>query len=112
MNQVAAKIAFKPVGFLLGLAASAVSAAAFRALWKQIGGSDHAPDARDPDHDWVEVVVAAALQGAIFASVRAAVERAGAAGMGRATGAWPSGRRASQVRPSADARLNGSARRH
>jgi hypothetical protein len=110
MNQVAARIAFKPVGFLLGLAASAVSAAAFRALWKQIGGTDHAPDARDPSHDWVEVVVAAALQGAIFASVRAAVERAGAAGMGRATGAWPSGRDTAHARRPANAQLNGSAR--
>ena len=111
MNQAAAKIPFKPVGFLLGLAASAVSAAAFRALWKQIGGTDQAPDARDPSHDWVEVVVAAALQGAIFASVRAAVERAGAAGMGRATGAWPR-RDSSSVRPPTGVYLNGSGRRH
>jgi hypothetical protein len=90
MNKFAAKLAYKPVGFLLGMAASAASTAAFRQVWKRIGGTDQAPDARDPTRDWVEVVLAAALQGAIFAGVRAAVDRAGAAGVGRAVGDWPS----------------------
>jgi hypothetical protein len=110
MNRVAAKIAYKPVGLLLGLAASAIAAAAFRGVWKQIAGTDHLPDARDPDYDWVEVVLAAALQGAIFAGVRAAVDRAGAAGVGRATGEWPH-RESSKVRPPAGVQLNGSGRR-
>lgn len=86
---MAARLAYKPVGLILGTVASAVSAAAFRQLWKRIGGTDQAPDARDPSRDWAEVLLAAALQGAIFAFVRAAVERAGAAGVGRAVGDWP-----------------------
>jgi hypothetical protein len=89
MNHTAARLAYKPVGLMLGMAASAVSAATFRQVWKRVGGTDHAPDARDPSRDWVEVVLAAALHGAIYAGVRAAVDRAGAAGVGRATGAWP-----------------------
>jgi hypothetical protein len=89
MSRVAARLAYRPVGFVLGMVASAVSTAAFRRVWRQIGGTDQAPDARDPTRDWVEVVLAAALQGAIFAGVRAAVDRAGAAGVGRAVGDWP-----------------------
>lgn len=89
MNRAAARLAYKPVGLLLGVAASAVSAAVFRQIWKRIGGSDQVPDARDPTRAWAEVLLAAALQGAIFASVRAVVERAGAASVGRATGDWP-----------------------
>jgi hypothetical protein len=110
MNRVAAKVAYKPVGLLLGLAASALAAAAFRGVWKQIGGSEHPPDARDPSNDWVEVVLAAALQGAIFAGVKAAVDRAGAAGVGRATGEWPR-RESPRVRPPTGVQLNGSGRR-
>jgi len=84
-----ARLAYKPVGLVLGMAASAVSAATFRQVWRRIGGTDQAPDARDPNRDWVEVVLAAVLHGAIYAGLRAAVERAGAAGVGRAVGAWP-----------------------
>jgi hypothetical protein len=89
MNRVAAKIAYKPVGLVLGLAASAVSGVVFRQAWKAIAGTDQPPDARDPARDWTEVLLAAALQGAIFALVRAAVDRAGAAGVGHAMGDWP-----------------------
>ncbi len=38
---------------------------------------------------WGEVLTAAALQGAIFAVVKAAVDRGGAAGVRRLTGEWP-----------------------
>ena len=89
MSRLAATLTYKPVGLLLGVAASAVSTAAFRQVWKRIGGSEQFPDARDPDRDWAEVLLAAALQGAIFAFIRAAVDRAGAVGVARTTGDWP-----------------------
>jgi hypothetical protein len=89
MSRFAAKLAYQPVGLIAGIVASAVSAAAFRQVWKRIDGSSAPPDVRDPSRDWVEVVLAAVLQGAIFAGVRAAADRAGAAGVGRAIGDWP-----------------------
>jgi hypothetical protein len=95
---MATRLALKPVGLVVGTVASAVSAAAFRQIWKRIGGSDQAPDARDPNRDWAEVLLAAALQGAIFAIVRAAVDRAGAVSVGRAVGDWPT-RDRKPVRP-------------
>ena len=89
MNRTAVNLAYKPVGLVLGMVASAASAAAFRQVWKRIGGTEQAPDARDPTRDWAEVLLGAALQGAIFAFTRAAVDRAGAVSVGRAIGDWP-----------------------
>jgi hypothetical protein len=90
MSRLAAKLADRSVGMVLGVAASAVSAAAFRQIWKRIGGSDQPPDVRDPSRAWTEVLLAAALQGAIYALVRAAADRAGAAGVKHVAGDWPS----------------------
>jgi len=82
------KVAYKPVGLLLGVAAGALSGLVFKQVWKHIGGDD-APHATDAERGWGEVLLAAALQGAIFAIVKAAVDRAGATGIQRVTGYWP-----------------------
>ncbi|MFF4393893.1 DUF4235 domain-containing protein [Streptomyces sp. NPDC001552] len=85
----AAKIAYKPVGLALGAASGMIAGVAFKQAWKMIGHDDDAPDATDEDRTWKEVLFAAALQGAIFAVVKAAVDRAGAATTRRLTGTWP-----------------------
>ncbi|MBX6751957.1 MAG: DUF4235 domain-containing protein [Micromonosporaceae bacterium] len=89
MSGAAVRLAYKPVGLVLGVAASAASGVIFRQIWKRISGGDSAPEAHDPTRDWAEVLLAAALQGAIYAFVRAAVDRAAAVGVARATGDWP-----------------------
>lgn len=85
----ASKIAYKPVGVLLGVAAGAVAGAVFKKVWQLASGDDDAPNATDEDRGWGEVLVAAALQGAIFAVVKAAVDRGGATGVRKVTGEWP-----------------------
>jgi predicted metal-dependent enzyme (double-stranded beta helix superfamily) len=85
----AAKIAYKPVGLLFGAGAGLVSGLIFKQVWKLAGHDDDAPNATDQDRSWAEILLAAALQGAIFAVVKAAVDRAGAAGVQKATGRWP-----------------------
>ncbi|MER6218090.1 DUF4235 domain-containing protein [Streptomyces sp. NPDC001674] len=85
----ASKIAYKPVGFALGAVSGLIASAAFRQLWKLAGHEDDAPDATDEDRTWQEVLLAAALQGAVFAVVKAAVDRAGAVTTRRLTGTWP-----------------------
>jgi hypothetical protein len=84
------KIAYKPVGLLLGVAAGAIAGYAFREVWRMVAGDDEAPDATDEERGWGEILAAAALQGAIFALVKAAVDRGGAAGVRKLTGQWPS----------------------
>ncbi|ADL45784.1 DUF4235 domain-containing protein [Micromonospora aurantiaca] len=89
MSGRVGKAAYKPVGVLLGLAAGAVAGAIFRQVWKVTAGDGEAPSATDEDRRWGEVLAAAALQGAIFSVVRAAVDRGGAVGVRRLTGRWP-----------------------
>jgi hypothetical protein len=83
------KVAFKPVGLLLGIGAGAVAGFVFKEVWKLASGDDDAPDATDEDRGWGEIIAAAALQGAIFAAVRAAVNRGSAVGVRKITGEWP-----------------------
>jgi len=83
------RIAYKPVGMLLGVAAGAVAGYVFKEIWRLASGDDDAPDATDEDRGWGEILAAAALQGAIFALVKAAVDRGGATGVRKLTGQWP-----------------------
>ncbi|MEW1613715.1 MULTISPECIES: DUF4235 domain-containing protein [unclassified Streptomyces] len=83
------KIAFKPVGLALGALSGMIAGAAFKQTWKLIEGEGDAPDALDEDRPWKQILLAAAVQGAIFAVVKATVERSGAQATRRVTGRWP-----------------------
>ncbi|MER7891351.1 DUF4235 domain-containing protein [Micromonospora sp. NPDC048909] len=89
MSKAIGRAAYRPVGVLLGIAAGTVAGAIFRQVWKMTAGDGEAPSATDEDRRWGEILAAAALQGAIFAVVRAAVDRGGAVGVRRLTGRWP-----------------------
>jgi len=83
------KLVYKPVGLVLGATASALAGFVFTRLWRVLSTQDSVPTATDEQRDWAEILAAAALQGAVFAVVRAAVDRAGATGLRRLTGHWP-----------------------
>ncbi|MET9177526.1 DUF4235 domain-containing protein [Kitasatospora aureofaciens] len=83
------KIAYRPVGLALGAVSGLAAGALFKQAWKVLGHDEDAPDATDEDRSWREVLLAATLQGAIFAVLKAAVDRAGATGVRRLTGTWP-----------------------
>ncbi|MCY0925307.1 DUF4235 domain-containing protein [Streptomyces sp. H27-H1] len=85
----ASTIAYKPVGLALGAASGMIAAMAFKQAWKLVEGEGDAPGATDEDRSWKEILIAAGLQGAIFAVVKATVDRAGAVAMRRVTGTWP-----------------------
>ena len=85
----ASKVAYKPVGLALGAISGMIATRLFKQAWKMLGQGQEAPDATDEDRAWGEVLLAAALQGAIFAAVRAAVDRAGASATRSLTGTWP-----------------------
>jgi hypothetical protein len=84
-----AKLAYRPVGLIAGLVAGAISGAIFKQVWKLVAKEDDAPTALQSEYKMREVVIAAAIQGAIFAATKAAIERAGARGFKELTGAWP-----------------------
>ncbi|WP_422397047.1 DUF4235 domain-containing protein [Streptomyces gobiensis] len=83
------KLLYKPLGMLFGVLGGMLAGVIFRRLWGLITGEDDAPEATDEERGWREVLPAAALQGAVFAAVKAAVDRGGATGVRRVTGRWP-----------------------
>ena len=84
-----AKVIYKPLGLLFGILGGLVAGAVFKRVWRAVGHEEDAPNATDRDRGWGEVVTAAAAQGAIFAGVKAVVDRAGATAFERVTGVWP-----------------------
>ncbi|QEV17469.1 DUF4235 domain-containing protein [Streptomyces alboniger] len=84
-----ATMLYKPVGMAFGMLGGMAAGALFQRTWKAVAGEDDAPDAHDEERTWREILAAAAIQGAIFAVVRAAVERGGAVSVRRVTGRWP-----------------------
>ena len=83
------KLMYKPFSIAFGVAGGIVAGLVFKQVWKALSGEDETPDATSRDYGWGEVLTAAALQGAIFAVVKAAIDRGGAAGVQRVTGKWP-----------------------
>jgi hypothetical protein len=83
------KLVYKPFGTLAGVVGGVIAAAIFKRIWQLVAHEADAPDAKDRDRGWAEVVGAAAIQGAVFGGVKAAVDRTGAIGFARVTGVWP-----------------------
>jgi hypothetical protein len=84
-----AKIVYKPVGLASGVLGGLVAGALFKSVWKHVSDREDAPDATQSEFGWGEILLAAAIQGAIFAVVKAAVDRGSAQGFRRLTGVWP-----------------------
>jgi hypothetical protein len=68
-------LVYKPVGMVGGVIAGVVAGVLFRQVWRLASGGPEAPHATDRSRDWTEILAAAALEGAIFAIVKAAVNR-------------------------------------
>jgi hypothetical protein len=83
------KLLYKPAGMVVGILGGMVARSLFKQIWKVTTGEDEAPNATDARRTWREILLAAALQGAIFAVVQAALDRATAEGAGKLTGDWP-----------------------
>lgn len=82
------KLLYKPLGIVLGLLAGWLGREVFQRIWALVD-EEEPPKANTEDAGWAKVLTAAALQAAIFAVVRAAVDRAGATWFREFTGAWP-----------------------
>jgi Protein of unknown function (DUF4235) len=83
------KLLYKPVGMLVSVLGGLLAGAIFKKVWKLAAREDEAPKATDAGRGWREVLLAATLQGAIFALVKAAVDRGAAEGTRKLTGVWP-----------------------
>lgn len=83
------KVLYKPVSMLVSVLGGVIAGAIFKRIWKVAAREEEAPKATDARRGWREVLLAAALQGVIFAVVKAAVDRGAAVGTRKLTGVWP-----------------------
>lgn len=73
------------VSVLGGIAATAI----FHRIWRMAADEEEIPSATDPRRSWPEILIAAAIDGAIFAVVKAALDRGLASAARELTGTWP-----------------------
>ncbi|WP_018656163.1 DUF4235 domain-containing protein [Actinomadura flavalba] len=71
-------LVYKAGSLGVSVAGGVVAGAIFKQVWKLAAGDDDTPDAGDLERSWTEVLVAAAIHGAIFGLVKSATHRAGA----------------------------------
>jgi hypothetical protein len=83
------KMMYKILGLLAGVLGGMLASAIVKKVWEFTPGEDEAPEATDTRRSWGEILTAAALQGAIFSVIRAAIERATATGTEKLTGEQP-----------------------
>ena len=83
------KALYTPFGILFGVIGGLIGGAIFKQIWKLVCGEEDAPSARQSEYSWGAVLPAAAMQGAIFAVTKAAIDRKGAQGFAKLTGVWP-----------------------
>ena len=83
------KLTYKPISLGASVLGGVIAGAIFKKVWQLAAGEDETPQATDAQRSWTEVLIAAALQGAVFAIVKAAVDRGAAEGTRKLTGTWP-----------------------
>ena len=83
------KLAWKAVSLVVSMLGGAAAGAVFKRVWKIARHEDDAPEATDASRGWAEILLAAAIQGAIFGLVKAALDRGAAVGAQKLTGTWP-----------------------
>jgi uncharacterized protein DUF4235 len=82
------KIVYKPFGIIFGILAGLVSKKIFDFIWTRFDDQEP-PKATTRNASLPKVLSAAAVQGVVFKSTRAAVDRYGARGFEYLTGSWP-----------------------
>lgn len=90
-SSTSAKVLYRPVGLLSSVVAGVIAGQVFKQVWKHAtpGDAADAPKALESEYGLREVLIAATVQGAIFAVVKALVNRGGASAFERWTGEWP-----------------------
>jgi hypothetical protein len=83
------KLVYRPFGLLFSILGGILAGAVFKQIWKRVSGNEDAPKAKESEYGWREILAAAALQGALFGLVKAAVDRSGARAFEKLTGSWP-----------------------
>jgi hypothetical protein len=86
-----AKILYRPVGLVSSIVGGLVAGQVFKQVYKRVAPGDRkdAPGPLQSEYPLKEVLLAALVQGAIYAVVKALIDRGGARAFERWTGEWP-----------------------
>ena len=90
--QRSVKILFIPISVVGGLIAGAVSRKVFDRIWA-LFDEEEPPDSKHRDISWGRLILAGAVQGAIFRAVKEATDHASRRAFYRTTGTWPGEKR-------------------
>jgi uncharacterized protein DUF4235 len=82
------KLIYKPFGIILGILGGLAGRQVFNQIWQRLD-DEEPPEPTTRDTSLRRLVSAVALQGAIFALVKAALDRGTAHGTHKLTGVWP-----------------------
>jgi hypothetical protein len=85
------KLLYKPVAIVAGIVGGLLSGLIFKQVWKVAGRGSDVPAPLDSERGWGEILLAAALHGAIYGLVKTAVDRGAAEWTRKRTGIWPTG---------------------
>jgi Protein of unknown function (DUF4235) len=83
-----AKLLFIPLSVVAGLVAGLVSRKVFDQIWGLID-EEEPPSSKHRDIDWGKLLIAAAIQGAVFRAVKEAADHYSRRAFYRTTGSWP-----------------------
>lgn len=89
--STSAKILYRPVGMVSSIVGGLIASLLFKQIWKRVSAGEGAdpPGPLESEYAFKEIVLAAVLQGALYAGVKAVIQRQGARSFERATGEWP-----------------------
>ncbi len=86
-----AKLLYKPWGIVGSFAAAFLAQKIFQAIWVKAVpiDTDDPPKPLESEYGWKQIIIAAAIQGMIFTTVKAVFQRLTARGFERWSGEWP-----------------------
>jgi hypothetical protein len=89
--STSAKILYRPVGIVSSILGGLLASLIFKQIWKRVSAGEDAdpPGALQTEYSLKEILLAAVLQGGIYALVKTVIQRQGAKGFQRVTGEWP-----------------------
>ena len=86
------KALYRPLGIILGLLGGQLAKKVFNVVWGKFD-DEEPPKPTQEQVTWPKMLAAAAVQGIVFQTVRASINRAGAKGFQHLTGVWPGEKR-------------------
>ncbi|GAA0200344.1 DUF4235 domain-containing protein [Cytobacillus oceanisediminis] len=91
--STSAKVLYRPVGLVSSILGGLFASMIFKQVWKRVSPSTDAsgdvPGPLQSEYPFKEIMLAAVLQGAIYAAVKAVIDRQGARTFEKVTGEWP-----------------------